>query len=334
MNPKDSIVFSLVTVLVLVVLSWVGAGLIGMHYVFGVVIPYLAFAVFLLGLVYRVLKWAKSPVPFRIPTTCGQQKSLPWIKANPIENPSDAKGVIKRMFFEIFLFRSLFRNTKTELRDGPKLTYGSSKWLWLAALVFHYSFLVVILRHFRFFSQPIAGFVHPLEAVDGFLELGLPRLYMSGVILLLAVTYLFLRRVLIPQLRYISLPSDYFPLFLIFAIASTGILMRYFFKVSIVDVKEMTLGLASLHPKVAQGVGSIFYIHLFLVSVLFAYFPFSKLVHMAGVFLSPTRNMANNSRFVHHVNPWNYPVKIHTYEEYEEEFREKMIEAGLPVEKE
>jgi hypothetical protein len=33
------------------------------------------------------------------------------------------------------------------------------------------------------------------------------------------------------------------------------------------------------------------------------------------------------------VNPWNYPVKTHTYEEYEDEFRELMIEAGIPVEK-
>jgi len=53
-----------------------------------------------------------------------------------------------------------------------------------------------------------------------------------------------------------------------------------------------------------------------------------------GVFLSPTRNLSNNSRFVRHINPWNYPVKVHTYDEYEEEFRDKMIEAGLPVEKE
>jgi hypothetical protein len=55
---------------------------------------------------------------------------------------------------------------------------------------------------------------------------------------------------------------------------------------------------------------------------------------MAGVFLSPTRNLANNNRSVRHVNPWNYPVKVHTYEEYEEEFREFMKDAGIPVEKE
>ena len=57
-------------------------------------------------------------------------------------------------------------------------------------------------------------------------------------------------------------------------------------------------------------------------------------MHVAGVFLSPTRNLKNNSRMERHVNPWNYPVKIHTYEEYENEFRENMKEAGVPVEKE
>jgi hypothetical protein len=69
------------------------------------------------------------------------------------------------------------------------------------------------------------------------------------------------------------------------------------------------------------------------VSTLLAYFPFSKLVHMGGIFLSPTRNLSNNSRIARHINPWNYPVKTHTYDEYEEEFRDKMVEVGIPVEK-
>ena len=85
--------------------------------------------------------------------------------------------------------------------------------------------------------------------------------------------------------------------------------------------------------KVPEGIGVIFYVHLFILCVLIAYFPFSKLMHFAGVFLSPTRNLANNNRFVRHVNPWDYPVKYHTYEAYEDEFREHMIEAGIPVEK-
>jgi nitrate reductase gamma subunit len=74
-------------------------------------------------------------------------------------------------------------------------------------------------------------------------------------------------------------------------------------------------------------------VHLFLLSALIAYFPFSKLMHMGGVFLSPTRNLANNNRMKRHRNPWNAPVKVHTYEEWEEEFRDKIIAAGLPIEK-
>ena len=154
-------------------------------------------------------------------------------------------------------------------------------------------------------------------------------------VLLAAVTYLFIRRVALQEVRYISLIGDYFPLFLILAIATSGVLMRYFTKTDIVSVKMLTMGLVSFSPAVpAAGIGSVFYIHLFLICVLFAYFPFSKLVHMAGVFMSPTRNLANNNRAKRHINPWNYPVHVHTYAEYEDEFRDKMKKAGLPVEKE
>ena len=135
-------------------------------------------------------------------------------------------------------------------------------------------------------------------------------------------------------MKYISLTSDYFPLFLIIAIAVSGILMRYFIKTDIVSAKELIMGLLTFNLIIPEGIGVIFYIHVFLVSALFAYFPFSKLVHMAGVFLSPTRNLANNSRMKRHINPWNYPVKVHTYEEYEDDFRAKMKSAEIPVEKE
>jgi nitrate reductase gamma subunit len=169
------------------------------------------------------------------------------------------------------------------------------------------------------------------------LQIGAPLLYITDVVILAAVTYLFLRRVFMPLIKYISLPADYFPLFLILGIALSGVLMRYFFKVHIVGVKELTMGLVSFNPvnqKIMQSIGVIFYIHLFLISILFAYFPFSKLMHLGGVFLSPTRNMPNDSRMVRHINPWNYPVHVHTYEEYENDFRDKMKKAGIPVEKE
>ena len=334
MNAVNSILYSLCAVIALVLIALLGVGVLDLRFLFGIIIPYAAVTVFFVGVVYRVVRWAQSPVPFCIPTTCGQERSFPWIKANKLDNPSTTIGVIGRMALEVLTFRSLFRNTKLELRDGPKLDYASAKWLWLAALAFHWSFLIIFLRHLRFFTEPVPYFVYATERLDAFLEIGLPGIFITDAVILLAVSYLFLRRVVVPQVRYISLPADYFPLFLILGLAISGILMRYFIRVDIAGVKQLTLGLAGFSPIVPQGIGAIFFVHVFLLSVLVAYFPFSKLMHLAGVFLSPTRNLANDSRERRHLNPWNYPVKVHTYDEYEEEFRDKMIEAGLPVEKE
>ncbi|MFV9644473.1 MAG: sulfate reduction electron transfer complex DsrMKJOP subunit DsrM [Desulfobacterales bacterium] len=332
MNVKY--IFSLISVIVLILIAYVGVEAAGLQVFFGIIIPYAAVLIFIAGFIYRVMDWASSPVPFRIPTTCGQQKSLPWIKQNKIDNPFTTGGVIIRMALEILFFRSLFRNTRMALNEGPKISYVWEKWLWLAALAFHYSFLTVLIRHLRFFLEPVPVCLQWLEYIDGFFQVGLPGLFMSGAVLLAAVTFLFLRRIYLPQMRYISLAADFFPLFLIISIAVTGILMRYFTKVDVVGIKELAMGLASFHPAIPEGIGAIFYIHLFLVSILFIYFPFSKLMHMGGVFMSPTRNLPNNTRAKMHINPWNYPVKVHTYDEYEDEFREKMKSVGLPLEKE
>ena len=297
------------------------------------VVPYIVFAVFLIGFVYRIIRWAKAPVPFRIPTTCGQEKSLPWIKNNPVENPIRTWGVIGRMAAEIFLFRSLFRNSKTELIGGRPV-YGSAKWLWFFGLMFHVSLLVVILRHLRFFTEPVIPLAAGLTALDGFLEIGIPTLYISDVALFAGLAFLFLRRVVVPQTRYISLFTDYFALLLIAAVAATGLLMRYFFPADLHELKTMTMGWVTFSPALPKEDGFLLYAHLFFAFTLLAWLPFSKLMHMGGIFLSPTRNMANNNRIRRHVNPWNAPVKVHSYEEYENEFREQMKTACLPVEKE
>jgi len=334
-------IFSLIAVIALFLIAWAGTA-VGLQFVFGIIIPYLALLTFIVGFAYKVLGWSRSAVPFRIPTTGGQQKSLPWIKHSKLDCPATRWQVVARMALEILTFRSLFRNTRMRLKEGAKISYQLEIFLWVGALAFHYAFLAVLVRHLRFFTDPVPFFVTLVENVDSFfrveilypgLQFGLPGVFLSGVVLLAAAAYLFSRRLFIRQVRYISLASDYFPLFLIFAIALTGILMRYFAKIDITAAKALTMGLVTLRPAIPEGVGAVFYIHLFFVSVLLAYFPFSKLMHLGGIFLSPTRNLTTDTRAKRHVNPWNYPVPVHTYEEYEDEFREKMIEAGLPVDK-
>ena len=324
---------SLLAVVVLVIIAWLGVEVLQLTTLFGVALPYAAFALLVVGIIIRIVKWGKSPVPFSIPTTCGQQQSLPWIKQNKIENPSTTWGVIGRMALEILFFRSLFRNTKTE-RRGERLAFGSSQWLWLGALVFHWSMLIIVIRHLRYIIDPVPVVVQGIEALDGFLQIGVPVLYLTDLFIVAGLTYLFLRRIAISQVRYISQAVDYFPLFLLLGIAGSGILMRYWFRVDILSVKEFTMSLVNFTPQISAEIGSIFYIHLFLVCSLAVYFPWSKLMHAGGIFMSPTRNLASNSRMIRHINPWNYEVKTHSYADYEDEFRDKMRKVGLPLEKE
>jgi nitrate reductase gamma subunit len=326
---------SLVAVVGLVLAALFAVGVGDLRFLVGVVVPGVAFAVFLAGILYRVVRWARAPVPFRIPTTCGQEKSLSWVRNEELDNPSGSLGVIGRLLLEVLFFRSLFRNHVVEVMpDKEKVNYLGTKYLWAAAMAFHWAMLVVVLRHFRFFVEPVPLWVEKLQSVDGFFQVGVPVLYATTVLFVVAGGYLLLRRLADSHVRYISLPSDYFALYLLLGIGLSGIWMRHIAKVDIVQVKAAIAGWTSLQPVVPAGVGLMYFVHVSLVSVLLIYFPFSKLLHMPGVFLSPTRNLANSNRARRHVNPWNPQVNVHTYPEWEEEFRDKLVAAGYPLDKE
>jgi nitrate reductase gamma subunit len=325
--------FAFLAVIGVALVAGVASRVDGIRPFLAFVVPYCALGILLIGLSWRVIRWSRAPVPFRIPTVCGQQKSLPWIKAGWLESPYSTPGVAARMALEVLLFRSLFRNTRARLTEGPKLIYSEAKWLWLGALAFHWSMLVVLLRHLRFVVEPLPQLALFLDSVDGFFQVGAPVLYATDILLVAALLYLLQRRLRDPQIRFISLFTDYFALFLLLGIAVSGVWMRYFARVDVVAVKQLALSLTIFSPALPKNLSAWFFAHLMLVSTLAAYLPFSKLMHVGGVFLSPTRNLANNNRRKRHINPWNYPVKIHTYEEWEDEFRDKMKAAGMPVEK-
>lgn len=321
------------TVLAIALAAALAGSLEGVRTVLAVAVPYAAFAVLVLGLSWRVVRWSLAPVPFRIPTVCGQQKSLPWIASSRLESPHTTAGVIGRMALEILAFRSLFRNTGSRLERGPRFVYREARWLWLAALLFHWSLLVILLRHLRLLVEPVPTLALVLDRLDGFFQVGAPVVYLSDGLILISLIYLLQRRVRNPQVRYISLFTDYFALVLLGGIAVSGMWMRYFARADTVAIKQFAIGLTVFRPAVPANLGAWFFVHLALVATLAAYLPFSKLVHLGGVFLSPTRNLANNNRMKRHVNPWNYPVKVHTYQEWEQEFHDKMAAAGLPLEK-
>ncbi len=298
--------------------------------IFGVIIPYIAVAIFVIGIIYRIINWANSAVPLKVPTTCGQQKSLKFIRRtiyDRFDSPYTKWETVVRMFLEIFFFRSLFRNTRYYL---DKQMARDARWLWLFAILFHYSLLLVLLRHSRFFLQPVPEFIEMISNLEAFKGVYIPSLYISGILIVAALFALWFRRLFLSRERTLSLPSDHFALILLLAITISGNILRYFIKADLEAVKELIMNLMTFNiaeaVEVANTIEPIFYVHFFLGSFLLAYFPFSKLMHAGGVFFSPTRNMPNNNRAEIHVNPWNPPYKGLTWEEYYEMYKDQLDE--------
>ena len=294
----------------------------------------LAAPILLVAFAAKVLRWIRVPVAFRIPLTIGQQRSLPDVGHQGTRAPHTAAQTFIRAVLDIGLFRPLTRTTPTARALGAGLDHGTTRSLWLAAGLFHLSLAVILVRHLRMFFEPVPTVVAWLEDVDSVGEVTLPRIHASSVVFALALSFLLGRRLWHARLRYISLAADYFPLLLLLAIATFGLLARHVVRTDVTMVKHVVTGLASGMLTLPQTTDVFLVVHLFLVAVLLVYFPLSKLMHAGGAWLSPTLIMANSNRERRHVNPNNPPVEVLHYADYEDAFRGPMIAAGLPVEKE
>ncbi len=310
--------------------AWAGARA-GLEWTIGVALPYAGCLALVAGMAYRVARWALAPVPFNIAVTCGQQRSLPWVAKDALDNPQRPWAAAVRVLMETAFFRSLFRNTSAG-RSGGLLVYGSAKWLWLGSMAFHWALLLVLLRHLRLFTWPVPGWVDLLQRADGLFHPGTPPLLVTNVAVVAALAFLFVRRVADRRLAYVSLFQDYFLLALIAAVALSGMYVRHFGRADMLAVKEYALGLLSFAPAPPRGAPLSLYVHIALVSTLAAVIPAGKISHMAGIFFSPTRNAAGDSRRRRHVNPWNPEVQVHTYAEWQEEFRDRLEKSGYELE--
>ena len=229
---------------------------------------YAATAILVIGVVRKIVQYAKTPAPLKIPT---------------MPAPVTQGGVVVRMASEIVLFSSLFK---------------SNKWIWVFGWMFHLSLLLAFFRHMRYvispdsFLMPIIGF----EMVQAFGKY-------AGFAMLIGLTGLLARRIVVDRVRYISSPSDYLMLVLILGIAATGMMMSFVDHTDIVLLKEFMLGLLAFNIQPLPS-DTVLLVHLALVIVLMIIFPISKLLHAPGVFFSPTRNQVDNAREKRHLAPW------------------------------
>jgi len=223
---------------------------------------YAAGFVLVAGVGYRIWLYAKTPAPLKIPT---------------MPAPTTRGGVVVRMFFDIVLFRSLFKG---------------NKWIWLFGWAFHVALALVLMRHLRYFLQPVPDIIVLVQ----------PFGVLAGLAMVAALAALWARRFLVPRISYISGPSDHLMLALLLAIGLSGLSMKFFAHTDIVDVKAFILGLIYFNWQRLPADPALL-VHLALVALLMFVFPFSKLLHAPGVFFSPSRNQADNSRERRHIPP-------------------------------
>jgi nitrate reductase gamma subunit len=224
---------------------------------------YIATLLLVAGLGYKIFDYSRTPAPLVIPTTPA---------------PTTQKGVVYRMAKEVVLFESLFK---------------SNKWIWVFGWLFHFGLLLVLLRHLRYFTEPVwswVGFIQPFGKY-------------ASIMMVVGLAGLLARRFLVDRVRYISTPSDYLMLVLLIAIGVSGMLMTFVAHTNIIALKAFFMGLMYLDVQPLPQ-DPVLLAHLAMVALLMVIFPISKLLHAPGVFFSPTRNQADNPREHRHVAAW------------------------------
>ena len=227
------------------------------------VLFYAATLLLVVGVGRKIFIYARTPQPLKIPTTPA---------------PTTGLGVVWRMIKEVVLFQSLFK---------------SNKWIWLFGWLFHFTLLLVLLRHLRYFTEPVWFWVNWIQPFGKYAAFGM----------LVGLGGLWARRFLVDRVRYISNPSDHLMLVLLIGIAATGLAVKYISHTDIVALKSFFLGLMvfDVQPLPADV---FLLVHLGLVVVLMLVFPISKLLHVPGLFFSPTRAQIDNPREKRHVSGW------------------------------
>ena len=164
---------------------------------------YAASAILAGGLAFKVVQYARTPAPLKIPVTPA---------------PTSTGGVAVRLAREAVLFESLFK---------------ANKWIWLFGWIFHAAMLLALVRHLRYATDPVWSWValaQPFGMYAGFAMLG-------------GLAALWFRRFAVERIRYVSVPSDHLMLALLIAITASGLAMRYVARTDIIALKGFILGL-------------------------------------------------------------------------------------------
>jgi len=149
--------------------------------------------------------------------------------------------------------------------------------LWIGEWVFHATLFVVILRHLRYFMNPVPAWVAWAQTPG----------WIAGFLLPAALLYILAIRLLTGQEKFSS-PANLLMLVDVLAIAVTGLLMGTRYRADLLAVKIFVLGIVTFAPA-PPPLSALFLSHLALVLALLLYVP-------SHVFTAPLIMMDARSR--------------------------------------
>jgi len=226
--------------------------------ILGVILPYVAMIVFVVGMGYRLLVWRKLASP---PMT---------LFPAPADDKANTANIIKETLF----FKSLFKGDRT---------------LWILAWLFHAVLLLIFVGHFRVFLNVDAILLAIGMSEDNIHAMSSWAGGAAGVLILLMVALLLVRRMTVQRVREVTGTADYVALALIGIIIITGNMMRFgseHFDLALTRSYFAALATFSNANAMEALRNNVFLMHMGLAFVLIILVPFSKLLHFGGFFFT------------------------------------------------
>ena len=158
--------------------------------------------------------------------------------------------------------------------------------LWIGEWVFHASLAVIILRHLRYFLNPVPGWVVWAQTPG----------WIAGFLLPAALLYILAVRLLTGREKFSS-KANLLMLLDVLAIAATGLLLSTRYPVDLLAAKLFALGIVTFNPS-APPQSALFAIHLGLALALILYVP-SHVFTAPLVLLDARRRDLERRRVMH-----------------------------------
>ncbi len=220
----------------------------------GVVLPFVAVLVFVVGMAYRFRVWFKTPQPAKMTLTPAPKGSL-------------AGAVLAETMF----FPSLFKGDRV---------------LWLFSWFFHVTLALIALGHIRV----VTGLADAILISMGMTAENVDQMSSisggaAGIVILATGALLLARRFVVARVREISGTGDFLALLLLLTIIFTGNMMRFGAEhFDLGQTRAWVHSLLTLSPTVPAN--GTFLVHALLAQLLFIYIPFSKILHFGGIFFT------------------------------------------------